>query len=168
MAVPTTSKSSTVSNPSNDWGQGTYLSDSTHDISRNYSGTQGADFQSRWFEEKERLEADYDMGERPDLDDGDGSFDDWKAREEAINKFKGENDGVIYPVRVKQEGLFNISDEIPRPDYTEMAQEEMGIKKWVDQTEEERRESGSLLTSFRLTTQTALQCLSLRWGRSMV
>ena len=66
-------------------------------------------------------------GQRPDLDDGDGSFDDWKAREEAINKFKGENDGVIYPVRVKQEGLFNISDEIPRPDYTEMAQEEMGI-----------------------------------------
>ena len=128
-------------NPHNDWGEGTYLSDSTHDISRNYSGTQGADFQSRWFDEYEDLEGDYEMGKRPDLDDGDGSFDEWKAREEAINKFKGENDGVIYPVRVKQEGLFNISDEIPRPDYTEMAKEEMGIpgKKWVDLTEESER-----------------------------
>jgi hypothetical protein len=138
-------------NPQNDWGEGTYLSDSTHDISRNYSGTKGADFQSRWFEEKERLQADYEMGKRPDLDDGDGSFDDWKAREEAINKFKGENDGVIYPVRVRQEGLLNISDEIPRTDYTEMAQEEMGIpgKKWVDQTEEERDRVWELADEFR-------------------
>ena len=138
-------------NPQNDWGEGTYLSDSTHDISRNYSGTQGADFQSRWFEEKERLEADYDMGKRPDLDDGDGSFDDWKAREEAINKFKGENDGVIYPVRVKQEGLFNISDEIPRPDYMEMAQEEMGIpgKNWVDMTQEESDRVWELADEFQ-------------------
>ena len=61
-------------NPHNDWGEGTYLSDSTHDISRNYSGTQGADFQSRWFDEYEDLEGDYEMGKRPDLDDGDGSL----------------------------------------------------------------------------------------------
>ena len=27
--------------PGNDWGQGTYLSDSTHDVSKNYAGTHG-------------------------------------------------------------------------------------------------------------------------------
>lgn len=125
-------------NPQNDWGEGTYLTDSTHDASTNYSGTHGADFKSRWFEEKERLEADYDSGERPDLDDGDGSFDDWKAREEAINKFKGENDGVIYPVRVKQEGLLSTVSDIDRPDYLQQAREELGLQgiEWSDLTDE--------------------------------
>ena len=125
-------------NPQNDWGEGTYLSDSTSDVSDNYAGTHGSDFKSRWFEEKERLEADYDAGKRPDLDDGDGSFDDWKAREEAIGRFQGENQGVIYPVRVKQEGLFSAVSDIDRPDYVELAREELGLQDvaWSDLTDD--------------------------------
>jgi hypothetical protein len=125
-------------NPQNDWGEGTYLSDSTHDVSENYAGTHGSDFKSRWFEEKERLEADYDAGKRPDLDDGDGSFDDWRAREEAIGRFQGENQGVIYPVRVKQEGLLSAVSDIDRPDYIEQAREELGFQDiaWSDLTDD--------------------------------
>jgi hypothetical protein len=138
-------------NPSNDWGQGTYLTDSAHDATRNYAGTHGEDFKARVYEEKEILENAYDRGTRPDLSDGDGSFDTDKGTAAARRNLQGGNEGVIYPVRVKQDGLFNISDEIPRPDYTEMAQEEMGIpgKKWVDQTEEERERVWELADEFQ-------------------
>ncbi len=134
-------------NPHNDWGEGTYFSDSTHDVNENYAGTHGSDFKSRWFDEKERLEAEYDSGNRPDLDDGDGSFDHWKAREEAIAKFQGDNQGVIYPVRVRRDGILSAVSDIDRPDYIEQARNELGLSdvSWDDMTDEAEESLWSLV-----------------------
>jgi hypothetical protein len=98
-------------NPGNDWGQGTYLTDSTHDASRNYAGTHGEDFKARV--EMEERQADLDAG------------GDQYAHDQAVARLKGENDGVIYPVRVKQDGLFNVHDEIELPDYYQRAVDEL-------------------------------------------
>jgi hypothetical protein len=97
--------------PGNDWGQGTYLTDSTHDASRNYAGTHGEDFKNRV--EMEERQADLEAGGEQ------------YAHDQAVARLQGENDGVIYPVRVKQGGLFNVHDEIELPDYYQRAVDEL-------------------------------------------
>ena len=99
-------------NPSNDWGQGTYLSDSTHDVNMNYAGTHGQDFKSRV--ELEERQADLEAGGEQ------------YAHDQAVARLKGENDGVIYPVRVKQDGILSVNDEVQLPDYNRLAAEELG------------------------------------------
>ena len=111
--------------PGNDWGQGTYLSDSTHDVSRNYAGTHGPDFQRRL--EMEERQADLEAGGEQ------------YAYDQAVARLKGENDGVIYPVRVKQDGLFNIHDEIELPDYSGEAADDLryDYQKYIDEDYDE-------------------------------
>ena len=102
---------------SNDWGPGTYLTDSTHDASRNYAGTHGPDFRSR-VDMAERQE-DYDWG----LEHlGSPSQANDYARDKAIARLKGDNDGVIYPVRVREsDSILDIRQPVPMPDYYDQA-----------------------------------------------
>ena len=44
----------------------------------------------------------------------------------ARKQVKGANDGVIYPVRVKQDGLLNVKDEVEFPNYEAQAADELG------------------------------------------
>ena len=44
----------------------------------------------------------------------------------ARKQVKGGNDGVIYPVRVKQDGLLNVKDEVELPNYEAQAADELG------------------------------------------
>lgn len=44
----------------------------------------------------------------------------------ARKQVKGANEGVIYPVRVKQDGLLNVTDEVELPNYREQAADELG------------------------------------------
>ena len=117
--------------PANDWGQGTYLSDSTHDVSRNYAGTHGEDFKARMYNEKEILENEYNRGTRPDLSDGDGSFDTDKGTAAARSSLQGGNEGVIYPLRVRGGrsnhggSLFDVTDQVELPDYYQQALDDL-------------------------------------------
>jgi hypothetical protein len=105
----------------NDWGRGTYLTDSTHDATRNYAGTHGPDFDAK-VDMNERQE-DYDWG----LEHlGTPAQANDYSRAKAVARLKGENDGVIYPLRVKPEGLLDVTEEVKLPNYEELAIEDLG------------------------------------------
>jgi hypothetical protein len=124
--------------PSNDWGQGTYLSDSVHDSSKNYAG-EGPDLTGRLYRRAEEMWLDaHDFSNTPDgkvIGGKKFTEDEWRAldyegkqeylREDARKELKGPNNGVIYPVRVKQDGLLNTYDEVELPDYYQRAVDEL-------------------------------------------
>ena len=162
-------------NPGNDWGQGTYLTDSTYDVSTNYAG-EGPDLFNRIQTTKEQLgdeikdrirysddlaETLLDIQDEYGLDqhdmakirgwaDGSGLISyrggkfmpdhpDFMLNDEseklltsaltstiARKQVRGGNEGVIYPVRVKQDGLLNVKDEVELPNYEAQAADELG------------------------------------------
>lgn len=124
-------------NPSNDWGAGTYLTDSTHDVSKNYAG-EGPDL-TNTLERHVELNEFQDFVGKDDVrtiggkDFTESQWEDIgpdKQREylliDARNEIKGGNEGVIYPVRVKQDGLLSVHDEVELPDYERLAAEDLG------------------------------------------
>ena len=162
-------------NPSNDWGEGTYLTDDTWDASTNYAG-EGPDLTIRLESTREQIQDEIkervrysedlsetllDIQDEYGLDQHDmakvrgwadesglisyrgGKFmpdhPDFMLNDESENllasaltsaiarkQVKGANEGVIYPVRVKQDGLFDVTDEVELPDYNRMAAEDLG------------------------------------------
>lgn len=90
--------------PSNDSGQGTYMTDSIRDVNNNYAGTHGPDFMHR-VEEKAN-----DLWYAPDSEFE--TYDD--ALEYSIKEMQGANEGVVYPLRVLEEAkMANYSDTVP-------------------------------------------------------
>ena len=84
----------------NNFGAGSYFTDSPSDASYNYAGTGGADFQAKARRiAKERA-----------------SYTDELIADvlpQAIEDLKGSNQGVVYPVRVKQGGLLTVTESLP-------------------------------------------------------
>ena len=126
-------------NTNNDWGLGTYLSDSTHDVSKNYAGI-GPDLMARlhmhaddnWFQ------TDLFSGDEPRTIGGKAfTKSEWEDLEyndkmeyllkDARKEIGGPHEGAMYPVRVKQDGLLRIDDTIPLPNYLEQAAEQLGF-----------------------------------------
>jgi hypothetical protein len=103
-------------NPGNDWGQGTYLTDNVYDASDNYAGIDGPDFQNNAMTRAEQLAS---LSDDPNADPND-------YLRQAMRELSGSNDGVIYPVRVKQDGLLNVKDEVELPNYEAQAADELG------------------------------------------
>lgn len=83
----------------NDWGQGTYLTDSAYDASSNYAGTHGADFQGKARRIAKEM-ASY-------TDEPPANF-----MPKAIKKFKGDSEGVVYPLRALDGGLLKYDGEL--------------------------------------------------------
>ena len=109
--------------PSNDWGQGTYLTDSTHDASKNYAGTHGPDFQARIA--REERQEDFDWGLKHL---GSSAEADRYSKDMATSRLQGDNQGVIYPLRVKNDNLLNTDSPVPMPDYYDAAVTDLGYE----------------------------------------
>jgi hypothetical protein len=134
---------SMAANPGNDIGRGVYMSDSVHDVNKNYAG-EGIDLRSQitMLAEEYAEKIEYD-GLDSLIDDLDASLlsDDLAAKwrqmivdegdlaadvigeDIATLQLKGPNDGVVYPLLVKTDGWVGPDDNIVDGDFYEQARE---------------------------------------------
>ena len=109
-----------------DWGDGTYLTDSADDASKNYAG-EGSDLTARLYRRAENMWLDaHDFSNAADgkvIGGRKFTEDEWRSldyegkqkylRDDARAEIKGPHNGAVYPVRVKQDGLLSVTDEFP-------------------------------------------------------
>jgi len=154
-----TEMDASVTNVENDWGRGIYSSNNIDDVNINYGG-EGADLTARIEQETDRLEGElidqfnekgrtkvleslkrstddlrFISGKMADLDDADAVR---KAAEILARKaIKGENDGVVYPLKLNTDNFATIGGKdrtiVEGRDYDAEARQELKRSDYADE-----------------------------------